>query len=81
MLFCFLTGNEDIHLKKNSLITLGNKIELSPAYDLLNTTISMGNAREEMASPLAGKKRNIRKRDLLTYYGQENCNYQIKPYI
>ena len=78
VLFCFLTGNEDMHLKNFSLITRGNKIELSPAYDLLNSTISMGNAREEMALPLAGKKRNIRKRDLLAYYGQEKLQLSNK---
>ncbi|HOY32587.1 MAG TPA: HipA domain-containing protein, partial [Bacteroidales bacterium] len=39
VLFNFLTGNEDMHLKNFSLIRNGDKIELSPAYDLLNSTI------------------------------------------
>ena len=71
VLFCFLTGNEDMHLKNFSLITRKNKIELSPAYDLLNSTISMDKAIEEMALPLAGKKRNIKKADLFEYYGAD----------
>ena len=60
VLFCFLTGNEDMHLKNFSLIGRNNKIELSPAYDLLNSTISMGTATEELALPINGKKRKIR---------------------
>lgn len=37
--FNYLIGNEDMHLKNFSLIRNSNKVELSPAYDLLNTTI------------------------------------------
>ena len=71
VLFCFLTGNEDMHLKNFSLITRKNMIELSPAYDLLNSTISMDKAAEEMALPIAGKKRSINKADLFGYYGED----------
>lgn len=78
VLFCFLTGNEDMHLKNFSLVTKAHKIELSPAYDLLNSTISMINAKEEMALPLAGKKRNIKKKDLFEYYGQEKLQLSDK---
>ena len=39
VLFNFLVGNEDAQLKNFTLITRNNKIELSPAYDLLNSTI------------------------------------------
>ncbi|MBK8858168.1 MAG: HipA domain-containing protein [Opitutaceae bacterium] len=35
LLCAFLTGNEDTHLKNCSLITRDDKVELSPAYDLL----------------------------------------------
>ncbi|HNX89289.1 MAG TPA: HipA domain-containing protein, partial [Paludibacteraceae bacterium] len=38
VLFNFLTGNEDMHLKNFSVIRNGDKIELSPAYDLVNST-------------------------------------------
>ncbi len=71
ILFCFLTGNEDMHLKNFSLITRKNKIELSPAYDLLNSTISIDKATEEIALPIAGKKRKIKKEHLLEYYGEK----------
>jgi serine/threonine-protein kinase HipA len=68
-LFNFLIGNEDMHLKNFSLITRGQQITLSPAYDLLNTTIAQKNPREEMALPLNGKKNNVQRRDLIDYFG------------
>ena len=71
VLFCFLTGNEDMHLKNFSLIGRNNKIELSPAYDLLNSTISMVKATEELALPINGKKRKIKKELLFDYYGKD----------
>lgn len=55
-LFNFLIGNEDMHLKNFSLITRGPKVSLSPAYDLLNTTIAQRHAQEEIALPINGKK-------------------------
>ena len=78
VLFCFLTGNEDMHLKNFSLITRGSKVELSPAYDLLNTTIATGKAVEEMALPLAGKKSNISRKLLFDYYASERMNLNQK---
>ena len=71
VLFCFLTGNEDMHLKNFSLIMHEKKVELSPAYDLLNTTISMEKATEELALTIAGKKRKINKEHLFIYFGKD----------
>lgn len=71
LIFNFLIGNEDMHLKNFSLITRGNKIELAPAYDFLNTTIAIGNAREELALSLNGKKNNLTRKDLIGYYAKE----------
>lgn len=70
-LFNFLIGNEDMHLKNFSLITRDQKISLAPAYDLLNSTIALGDAKEEMGLPLNGKKNNLTKRDLLGYFAVE----------
>jgi len=67
----FLIGNEDMHLKNYSLITRNNKVELSPGYDLLNTTIALPNPQEEIALPLAGKKRNLNSKVLVNYWGKE----------
>ncbi|MDX1900726.1 MAG: HipA domain-containing protein [Gammaproteobacteria bacterium] len=70
-IFNFLIGNEDMHLKNFSLISRDQKITLSPSYDLLNSTIAMTNAREEMALSLNGKKNNLKKNDIIDYLGKE----------
>lgn len=68
-LFCFLVGNEDMHLKNFSLIRRDNKIELSPAYDLVNTSILLKSS-EELALPLCGKKSRLTYEDLFEYYAK-----------
>jgi len=78
VVFCFITGNEDMHLKNFSLISRNGKVELSPAYDLLNSTISMENVVEELALPLAGKKRKIDGRILFDYYAGERMKLTDK---
>lgn len=70
-LFCFLVGNEDMHLKNYSLISRDDKVELSPCYDLLNTTIALPNVKEEIALPLGGKKKNLTRSLFLNYFGKE----------
>jgi serine/threonine-protein kinase HipA len=67
-LFNFLVGNEDMHLKNYSLITRNDKIELSPAYDFLNTTIVTENSTEQTALPLRGKKNKLTRKDWIDYY-------------
>lgn len=68
IVFSFITGNEDMHLKNFSLIERDKIIKLSPAYDLLNTTIAITNPIEEIALPIKGKKRNLKKSDLVQYF-------------
>lgn len=70
-LFCYLTGNEDMHLKNFSLITRGGKVELAPAYDFVNTTIALPNPQEELALPLNGKKSKLARNDILRYFAIE----------
>jgi serine/threonine-protein kinase HipA len=67
-IFSFLVGNEDMHLKNFSLISRDEKQELSPAYDLLNSTLAMGGAKEELALPLNGKRSKLTYRDLVEYF-------------
>jgi serine/threonine-protein kinase HipA len=69
--FSFLVGNEDMHLKNFSLISRAPKVELAPAYDFLNTTLALKNAREELALPLKGKKSRLTRHDLLNYFARE----------
>ena len=70
-LFNYLIGNEDMHLKNFSIITKNQKNYLSPAYDLLNTTIAIRDPKEELALPLKSKKNNVTKKDFLTYFAVE----------
>lgn len=76
-LFNFLTGNEDMHLKNFSVIRRDLKVELSPAYDLLNTTIIL-NSQEELALPLKGKKNKLKKDDFLVYFAKERLELTPK---
>lgn len=71
VLFCFFTGNEDMHLKNFSVVRQRDIITLSPAYDLLNTSIVLPRAEEELALPLNGKKNCLSRNDLLAYFGEE----------
>ena len=73
-LFNFLVGNEDMHLKNYSLITQNDKIELSPAYDFLNSSIVLGKDVEESALTLKGKKKNLTKNILIDYLGSERLS-------
>ncbi len=70
-LFCFLTGNEDMHLKNFSIIRKKDVISLSPAYDLVNTTIVVSRPEEEFALPLNGKKNRLKRQDLVDYFGED----------
>lgn len=70
-IFNFLCGNEDMHLKNFSLIRRNGKVEISPSYDLLNTTIAMSNPQGEFALTLAGRKSKITKEKLIDYFGSE----------
>lgn len=65
-LFCYLTGNADMHLKNFSLMrnTAGEMV-LSPAYDLLSTRLLMPEDSEEMALTVNGKKAKIKKEDFI----------------
>lgn len=74
ILFNFLVGNEDMHLKNFSLITRDKKIGIAPAYDLLNSTIAQKNTKEELALSLKGKKNNLTKNDFLKYFAIEKLS-------
>lgn len=66
-LFCFLTGNADMHLKNFSLLTTAtNEIIFSPGYDLLCTKIALPEDKEEMALTINGRKRKIKVTDFDT---------------
>jgi len=67
VIFNYLVGNGDMHLKNYSVIVQNGKVELSPAYDFLNSTIV-----------LKGKKSNLNAEVLINYFGKECCGLTDK---
>ncbi|MDZ7739298.1 MAG: HipA domain-containing protein [Bacteroidales bacterium] len=61
VLFSFLIGNNDMHLKNFSMIKSSSGWILAPAYDLLNVSILLPEDREELALTMEGKKRKLGK--------------------
>jgi len=63
LLFCYLSGNNDMHLKNFSIIHNSYSIDFSPAYDLVNVNLVFPKDQEEMALLLNGRKKNIHLQD------------------
>jgi len=78
IIFNFLIGNEDMHLKNYSIIIKESKAELSPGYDFLNTTILLKGDIEETALKLKGKNKNMNRELLVDYLGAERMNLASK---
>ena len=77
LLFNYLTGNEDMHLKNWALITVDGKTTLAPAYDYLSTTVAFRAIGipltdiEESALPLNGRKKKLKRTDWIDYLARE----------
>lgn len=66
VVFSWITGNADMHLKNFSLYSPpGGDFMLTPAYDMLATSLVMPDDPEELALTLNGKKRKLRKADFM----------------
>lgn len=65
VIFSWITGNADMHLKNFSLYDNGLGFVLTPAYDLLSTALVMPEDTEELALTLNAKKRKLRKGDFI----------------
>lgn len=64
ILFCFITGNADMHLKNFSMLERKDgAFCLSPAYDLVSTYLVIKNEPEQMSLNINGKKNKISKKD------------------
>lgn len=63
LLFSFLSGNSDMHMKNFSVIHMDHGIVLSPAYDLINSHLIYPNDKEDMALLLNGRKSKIKLND------------------
>lgn len=66
VLFSWLTGNSDMHLKNFSLFRPVDNYMLTPAYDLISTSIVMPEDDEELALTLNGKKKRLKRIDFET---------------
>jgi len=78
VLFSFIIGNDDMHLKNFSIINHHGNIQLSPCYDLVNTIIEYKRPEDEIALPLRGNKKNLTKNILIKYFGTEQCELTDK---
>lgn len=65
-LFCFITGNADMHLKNFSLVReRDGEVYFSPAYDLVSTKLAMPEDTEQAALTVNGKKNKLKKSDFI----------------
>jgi len=75
VLFSFLTGNADMHLKNFSLIKIpGTGHVLSPAYDLVATALVNPADKEDLALTLNGKKKKISRNDFIAAFRTLNLD-------
>ena len=79
IIFSFLTGNADMHLKNFSLIEAegGQEYVLSPAYDLLNTLLVNPSDKEELALTLNAKKSKLGYKDFLMAYQTSKLSQKV----
>ena len=61
VVFAWITGNADMHLKNYSLYAPKDEYQLSPAYDLLSTALVIPEDTEELALTICGKKRKLHR--------------------
>ncbi len=70
LVFSFITGNSDLHLKNVSLIEErpgSREYSLSKIYDILPVNIVLPSDQEETALTLNGKKKNLHRKDFLQF--------------
>jgi serine/threonine-protein kinase HipA len=63
LIFNYLSGNGDMHLKNYSLIETPDGMRLAPAYDLVSTALVIPDDQEESALTINGKKSRLVKSD------------------
>lgn len=78
VLFSFLTGNSDMHLKNFSLLEKdGQVLSLCPAYDLVPTALVNKADTEELALTLNARKRKLNYTDFLAAYENSGLSKKI----
>lgn len=64
ILFSFITGNADMHLKNFSMLErTDGAFNLSPAYDLISTYLVIKNEPTQMSLHINGKQNKLTKKD------------------
>ncbi len=77
VVFSFLIGNSDMHLKNFSLIDDPKKgWSLAPAYDLVSTQLVL-NETEELALALNGKKSRLKRIDFIQAMQKAHMNERM----
>ncbi|MDO5342659.1 MAG: HipA domain-containing protein [Bacteroidia bacterium] len=75
VVFSFVIGNSDMHLKNFSLFENSDgKYSLTPAYDLISTKLVMPADTEELALTLNAKKRKLTKSDFVVAMENSGLN-------
>jgi serine/threonine-protein kinase HipA len=75
LLFSFLTGNADMHLKNFSLLhRQGVGPVLCPAYDLVSTVLVNPADDEDVALTLNGKKKKLKRSDFSSSFSRLNLD-------
>jgi len=75
LVFCYIVGNSDMHLKNFSLIETSegsSQYILSPAHDLLPVNVIMPEDTEQFALTMNGRKIKLRKKDFILF--AEKCD-------
>ncbi len=65
IILAFLLGNEDLHLKNLSVVTIDKIVRLSPVYDFVNSTIINPNSEDELALSIVDKKKGFTRSDFI----------------
>jgi serine/threonine-protein kinase HipA len=82
VVFSFLTGNADMHLKNFSLIQQpASGYTLAPAYDMVATALVVIGDDEELALTLNGKKRKLKMEDFEESMNQFRLDTKVKSTI
>lgn len=80
IVFSFVVGNSDMHLKNFSLIETSQKsglYRLSEAYDMLPVNTILPQDTDQMALTLNGKKRNLHRSDFLALADNLKLNDKV----
>ena len=78
VLFSWITGNSDMHLKNFSMYSpIPNNYQLSPAYDLLSTLLVLPSDTDELALTLNARKKKIKLQDFVTAVSNSGLDEKV----